>query len=65
MKISNMVGAYNYAVDLLNYTDGEIRELVQELCNQLKYRIEYGIKEVPEELIKKAEGIVYKVRVNS
>ena len=63
MKINNLLEAYKYATDLLNYSQGEVKEEVQELCNQLKMRIEYGIKDVPEELIKKAEVIAHKVKV--
>ena len=58
-----MINAYKYTVDLLNYAKGEVKEEIQELCNQLKYRIEYGIKDVPEELIKKAEVIAHKIKV--
>ena len=65
MKINNILEAYKYALDLLYYSDGKVKEEVQELCNQLKMRIEYGIKDVPEELIKKAEVIAHKIKVGS
>ncbi|MBW9221687.1 protein kinase [Methanothermococcus sp. SCGC AD-155-C09] len=63
MKINNMIGAYKYTSDLLNYTDGEIKQEVKELHEHLKYRIENGIEDIPEELIKVAEVIVHRVRV--
>jgi len=63
MKVNDIINAYNYASDLLNYTEGEIKQLIKELCEQLKIRIEYGRKDIPEELIKKAEIIAHKVRV--
>lgn len=61
MKINNMINAYNYTSDLLNYTGGEVKQEVQELCEHLKFRIEHGIKDIPEELIKKAEVIAHRV----
>jgi len=63
MKINNMIEAYKYASDLLNYTSGEVKQEVQELCGGLKFRIENGINTVPEELIKKAEVMVHKIRM--
>ena len=63
MKINNLVSAYNYASDLLSYADGEVRREVQELCEQLKVRMEYGMRDIPEELIKKAEIIAHKIRL--
>ena len=58
-----MIEAYKYASDLLNYTSGEVKQEVQELCGGLKFRIENGINTVPEELIKKAEVMVHKIRM--
>ncbi|AXI24907.1 hypothetical protein CFE53_01510 [Methanofervidicoccus sp. A16] len=65
MKVNNMVNAYIYASDLLNYANGEVKEQIQELCNQLKFRMENGIKDIPEELIKKAEVITHRIKVDS
>ncbi|MBW9220733.1 protein kinase, partial [Methanothermococcus sp. SCGC AD-155-M21] len=63
MKDNNIIEAYKYASDLLNYTEGEVKQEVQELCGDLKFRIENGINDIPEELIKKAEVIAHKIRV--
>ncbi|MBW9222776.1 protein kinase [Methanothermococcus sp. SCGC AD-155-C09] len=63
MKINNMVEAYKYTSDLLNYTEGEVKQEVKELNEHLEYRIENGIEDIPEELIKKAEVIAHRVRV--
>ena len=63
MKINNLVSAYNYASDLLSYAGGEVKREVQELCEQLKVRMEYGMRNIPEELIKKAEIIAHRIRL--
>ena len=63
MKINNMVEAYKYTSDLLNYTEGEVKQEVKILQEHLEYRIENGIEDIPEELIKKAEVIAHRVRV--
>jgi len=65
MRTNNILEAYKYATDLMNYADGEIKDQIQELCDQLKMRIEYEIKEIPQELIKKAEVITHKLKVGS
>jgi len=62
MKVGDIVNAYKYASDLLNYANGEVRSIVKELCEGLKERIEAGIG-IEEELIKKAEVICHKVRL--
>ena len=63
MKINNMVEAYKYTSDLLNYTEGETKQEVKKLHEHLEYRIENGIEDIPEELIKVAEVIAHRVRV--
>ena len=53
--------AYKYVTDLATYAKDEVKDEVQELADQIKMRIEEGITDVPDELIKKAEIIVHKV----
>jgi len=62
MKIGEIVNAYKYASDLVNYADGEVKSLAKELCEELRVRIEAGLG-IIEELIKKAEIICHKVRM--
>ena len=63
MKNGEIADAYRYASDLVNYADGEVKSMAEELCNQLRARMEAGISEIADELIKKAEIIAHKVRV--
>lgn len=53
--------ALKYLSDLINYTQGEVTADAKELSEQLRFRVESGITEVPDELINKAEFIVHKV----
>lgn len=62
LKVGDLVQAYKYACDLLRYSD--MQEL-KEFCDQLKYRIEENVPDVPEELVKKAELIVHRTRVGT
>ncbi len=43
------------------YAQGEVRDITNELCTQLEVRIDNGICDMPDELMKKAEIIVHKV----
>ncbi len=63
LKIGELVSAYKYATDLANYADGDIKSAAEELCEQLKARIEAGIRDVAEELIERAELVAHKVRM--
>ncbi len=63
LKIGDLTSAYKFASDLVNYAEGEIRALAEELTNQLRIRLESGIKSIPEELIEKAEIVIHKVRM--
>ncbi len=63
MGIKDLVGAYKFASDMAHYAEGEAKPLVEEFCGQLEARINAGIKEPPEELVKKAEVICHKIRV--
>ena len=53
--------AYKYLSDLATYAEGEVKAEAMELSEQIRNRMEYGIAEIPDELIKKAEIIVHKV----
>jgi serine/threonine protein kinase len=53
--------ALKYLSDLINYTQGDVTTDAKELSEQIRFRVESGITEVPEELINKAEFIVHKV----
>jgi tetratricopeptide (TPR) repeat protein/serine/threonine protein kinase len=53
--------AYKYLSDLVTYAEGEIKTEAMELSEQIRNRMEYGMAEIPDELIKKAEIIVHKV----
>ena len=61
LKHGELETAYKYASDLLDYSHGEAKDITTELCAQLEERIDNGIYDVPDELMKKAEIITYKV----
>ncbi len=63
MKIGDLVAAYKYANDLIRYSTGEIRVEATELAKQIKMMVEMEIQELPDELIRKAEVLVYQVRM--
>ena len=63
MKIGDLVAAYKYANDLIRYSAGEIRVEATELAKQIKMMVEMEIQELPDELIRKAEVLVYQVRM--
>jgi len=50
-----------YLLDLIHYSNGDVKVEAQEFAEQLKMRIEMGVTEIPDELIQKAEMIVHKV----
>jgi len=62
LKTSNAREAYKYASDLAFYVKGELKEEVQKLAEQIKFRLEEGL-EIPPELIEKAEIIAHRIRV--
>ena len=64
LKINEPAQAYKYATDLLKYAEGEVKDVLRDLCSQLKIRVEEGIYEIPEELVKKAEFIAHKIRLD-
>jgi len=63
MKIGDLVAAYKYAADLARYSAGETQTQAAELAKQIKMRVEMGAQELPDELIRKAEVIVHRIRV--
>jgi type I restriction enzyme R subunit len=46
-------------LDLIHYSKGDVKAEAQELSEQIKMRMEMGVTEIPDELIQKAEFIVY------
>ena len=55
--------SYRYLLDLIQYSQGEVKEEARELSDQLRIRLNEGITEIPDELIRKAELIVHRVRL--
>jgi len=52
---------HEYLSDLATYAEGDVKADAMELSEQIRNRVEYGITEIPDELIQKAEMIVHKV----
>ena len=46
---------------LATYVKGDVKAYAMELSEQIRNRMEYGIAEIPDELIQKAEIIVHQV----
>jgi len=63
MKTGDLVAAYRYANDLIRYSAGEIRAEATELAKQIEMMVEMEIQELPDELIRKAEVLVYQIRM--
>ena len=61
LKVGELMQAYKYASDMLKYAENKHRNEIENFCKELEYRIENEIG-VSEELIKKAEIVVYRVR---
>jgi len=59
LRVGDLVQAYKYASDLLKYAK-QMRKEIEEFCKELEYRIDNKIG-ISEELIKKADIIVYKL----
>ena len=53
--------AYKYLLDLVHYSKGDVKTEARELSEQIKMRMELGVPEIPDELIRKAEIIVHQV----
>jgi hypothetical protein len=63
LKSGDLREAYKYSTDMVNYTEGEVREQVQELSAQIRIRLDNDLDEVPEEIIDAAELIAHKIGV--
>jgi serine/threonine protein kinase len=63
LKSGDLREAYKYATDLVNYSEGEIKEQVKELSAQIRIRLDNDMNEVPDEIIQAAELIAYKIGV--
>ncbi len=61
LKSGDLREAYKYATDLVNYSEGEVREQVKELSAQIQIRLDNDMDEVPEEIIEAAELIAHKI----
>jgi len=62
LKIGDIYQAYKYASDMINYATDNTKKFVDNLCKELQERIENKI-EVNEELIKKVDIIVHKIKI--
>jgi serine/threonine protein kinase/predicted amidophosphoribosyltransferase len=63
LKSGDLNEAYKYATDLVNYSDGEVKEQVKELSEQIRLRIDNNLNEVPDEIIEAADLIAHKIGV--
>ncbi|MFA4826346.1 MAG: serine/threonine-protein kinase [Methanoregula sp.] len=63
LKSGDLREAYKYATDLVNYSEGEVKERVKELSAQIRIRLDNDMEEVPEEIIEAAELIAHKIGV--
>lgn len=63
LRTGEITSAYKFATDLVNYAHKGIKSEAEEFCEQLRYRVENRIEEIPEELMKKAEFVAHKVRI--
>jgi eukaryotic-like serine/threonine-protein kinase len=59
----DMKSAYKYLLDFVQYSRGDVKVEAQELCEQIKMRMEMGVTEIPDELIQKAESLVHRAGV--
>ncbi len=63
LHMGDLVSAHKYVTDLAHYAKGDIKKSAKELSGQIRVRLDLNVRDVPEELIKKAEVIAHKVRV--
>ena len=63
LKSGDLREAFKYSTDLVNYTEGEIRERVKEMSGEIRIRLDNGLDEVPDEIIEAAELITHKIGV--
>lgn len=62
LKTNNAGEVYKYASDLAFYVRGELKDEVQKLVEQVKFRLEESLN-IPPGLIEKAEIIVHRIMV--
>ncbi|RLI86067.1 MAG: hypothetical protein DRP01_04955 [Archaeoglobales archaeon] len=64
LKIKDVASAYKFASDLINYANEELKPYIVNLCDEMKFWMNRDISDdAIQELIKKAEIIVHKLRV--
>jgi serine/threonine protein kinase len=63
MLTGDIPASYKYLLDIVHYSKGDVKVQAQELSEQLKMRMEMGVTEIPDKLIKKAEIIVHQISV--
>lgn len=63
LKSGDLRESYKYATDLVNYSEGEIRDQVKELGEQIRFRLDNDMNEIPEQLIETADLITHKIGV--
>ncbi|WP_297523468.1 serine/threonine-protein kinase, partial [Thermococcus sp.] len=62
MRVNNAKDAYKYAMDLMAYTKGNLREETENLAEQIASRLEARLG-LPPELIERAEVLVHEIRM--
>jgi serine/threonine protein kinase len=61
LKSGDLNEAYKYTSDLVNYSQGDIKNLVKDLAEEIHIRIDNQIDDVPDEIIESAELIAHKI----
>jgi serine/threonine protein kinase len=61
ISVGDMKSTYDYLIDLVHYSKGDVKVEALELSKQIKMRMDMGVAEIPDELIQKADVIVHQV----
>ncbi|MFA4860241.1 serine/threonine-protein kinase [Methanoregula sp.] len=61
LRTGDPATAHTYLLDLIHYAEGDVKDEAVDLSEQLRNRIEFGITEIPDELLQKADIIVRSV----
>jgi hypothetical protein len=61
LKSGDLNEAYKYTSDLVNYSQGDVKNLVKDLAEEIHLRIDNQIDDVPDEIIESAELIAHKI----
>ena len=65
LKIKDLASAYKFASDLVYYAKEELKLYIAKFCDELEFWLDRDVTDsVIEELIKKAEILVHKLRVS-